>query len=334
MSESPLVLVSGLSGFIAAHCLEQLLQKGYRVRGTVRSQAKADYIKKQYPSADLEIAIVPDIAKENCFDEAIKGVTYFLHTASPFHFNAKDIKKDLIDPALIGTKSALTAADKEKSVKKVVITSSFAAILNASKGNYPNHTYSEEDWNPITMEEAVSGNAQLGYRGSKTFAEKLGWDFVEKEKRHFLVAFVNPPLVFGKILNQQQLESINTSNVMVRDYLHGKKKECTNEDARPWVDVTDVAAAHIAAMLRPDQARYFCTNGLFTSQQLCNVLRKNFPELKDKIPEGNPSNWQPKPESEMFRTDNSKSRKELGLNYMDFETSIVGTAKSILSLEK
>jgi len=328
-------LISGISGFIAIHCLEQLLEKGYRVRGTVRSQSKADYIKQQYPHAkDLEFSIVPDIAQLGCFDEAIKGVTYFLHTASPFHFRATDNLKELIEPALNGTLSALQAADKEPSVKKVVITSSFAAILNAAKGNYPGYVYSEKDWNPITKEEGISGNAQAGYRASKTFAEKLGWDFVKEKKRHFEIAFINPPLVLGVVKNEQQLEQINTSNIMIRDYLHGTKKDVTNTDARPWVDVGDVAAAHIAAMTIPGQERYFLTAGLFTSQQMCNVLRKNFPERKDKIPEGNPDKWEPLPTSEMFRVDNSKSIKELGIKYTDFETSVVGTAKSILALEK
>lgn len=82
----------------------------------------------------------------------------------------------------------------------MVITSSFAAIVNPSKGNWPGHVYSEDDWNPITFEEALE-SPQAGYRASKTFAEKAAWEFIEKEKPNFTIATINPPLVFGPIVS-------------------------------------------------------------------------------------------------------------------------------------
>lgn len=84
-------------------------------------------------------------------------------------------------------------------VKRVVITSSFASIVNADKGFWPEHTYSEEDWNPITQEQATVSPIH-GYRASKTFAEKAAWDFLEKEKPNFTLATINPPMVFGPIV--------------------------------------------------------------------------------------------------------------------------------------
>jgi nucleoside-diphosphate-sugar epimerase len=97
-----------------------------------------------------------------------------------------DVKKDLLDPAIIGTTGVLKAIKKNApTVKQVVITSSFASIINASKGNsWTEHTYSEKDWNPITEEEAVQ-NPSNGYRASKTFAEKAAWKFVEEERPNF-----------------------------------------------------------------------------------------------------------------------------------------------------
>ena len=112
-----------------------------------------------------------------------------IHTASPFHFNVTDPKKDLLDPAVIGTTGILKAIKKSApTVKRVVITSSFAAIVAPSvpKG----HRYSEQDWNPITEEEAIQ-NPMNAYRGSKTFAEKAAWDFVEKKKPNFTIATVS-----------------------------------------------------------------------------------------------------------------------------------------------
>jgi nucleoside-diphosphate-sugar epimerase len=128
-----------------------------------------------------------------------------IHTASPFHFNVTDTKKDLLDPAIIGTTGILKAIKKNAPrVKHVVITSSFASILNAAKGNsWTEHTYSEKDWNPITEEEALQ-NPSNGYRASKTFAEKAAWEFVEKEKPNFTLSTMCPPLVIGKLIPQFQ----------------------------------------------------------------------------------------------------------------------------------
>lgn len=107
----------------------------------------------------------------------------------------------MLDPAVIGTTGILKSIKKSApSVKRVVITSSFAAIINPSKANWPDHTYTEADWNPITQEEAVQNPAN-GYRASKTFAEKASWDFLEKEKPNFTISTMNPPLVLGPIVS-------------------------------------------------------------------------------------------------------------------------------------
>jgi len=201
------VLLTGGSGFIAAHCVDILLQRGHSVVFTVRSQEKGDKIKNNHKDAGndkLSYVIVEDIAKEGAFDQAVKSDPPFeavLHTASPFHFKATDIQKELLDPAVIGTTGILKSIKKSApSVKRVVITSSFAAIVDGSKGTWPEHTYSEKDWNPITHEAALE-NANNGYRASKTFAEKAAWDFVEKEKPNFTISTINPPLVFGPVVS-------------------------------------------------------------------------------------------------------------------------------------
>ncbi|KAH0416512.1 NAD(P)-binding protein, partial [Aureobasidium melanogenum] len=172
------VLLTGGSGFIAAHVLDILLEHGHSVVTTVRSQEKANKIKEAHPNVSekqLSFAIVEDIAQEGAFDKAVVSDPPFeavIHTASPFHFNVTDVQKELLDPAVIGTTGILKSIKKSApSVKRVVITSSFAAIVNPSKGNWPGHTYSEADFNPITHQEALE-NPAAGYRASKTFAEK------------------------------------------------------------------------------------------------------------------------------------------------------------------
>lgn len=164
---------------------------------TVRSQAKADKIqeaKSKYGRDKLDFAIVEDIAQPDAFEKAVISDPPFeavIHTASPFHFNVTDTKKDLLDPAVVGTTGILKAIKKSApTVKRVVITSSFAAILDPNRK--PGYEYSEKDWNPITEEEALE-NPTNGYRASKTFAERAAWEFVEKEKPNFTLATVGVP---------------------------------------------------------------------------------------------------------------------------------------------
>jgi nucleoside-diphosphate-sugar epimerase len=95
------------------------------------------------------------------------------------------------------------------SVKRVVITSSFAAIVNPTKGNWPGHEYSEKDFNPMTQQDALETPA-TGYRASKTFAERAAWDFVEKEKPNFTITTINPPLVFGPIVSLLRRDELDT----------------------------------------------------------------------------------------------------------------------------
>jgi len=133
------VLLTGGSGFIAAHVLDILLQHGHSVVTTVRSQEKANKIKEAHPQAGkdkLDFAIVEDIAQEGAFDKAVISDPPFeavIHTASPFHFNVTDVQKELLDPAIIGTTGILKSIEKSApSVKRVVITSSFASIVRCS----------------------------------------------------------------------------------------------------------------------------------------------------------------------------------------------------------
>ncbi|KAI7597410.1 NAD(P)-binding protein, partial [Hortaea werneckii] len=218
------VLLTGGSGFIAAHVLDILLQHGHSVVTTVRSQDKAKKIADnhaQYGRDKLSFAIVEDIAKEGAFDEAVVSDPPFetvIHTASPFHFNVTDVQKELLDPAIIGTTGILKSIKKSApSVKRVVITSSFASIINPYKGSWPEHTYTETDWNPITQQQAIENPAN-GYRASKTFAERAAWEFLEKEKPNFSIATMCPPLVLGPIVHYlNSLDALNTSNQRVRD---------------------------------------------------------------------------------------------------------------------
>lgn len=329
------VLLTGGSGFIAAHAVDILLQRNHDVVFTVRSDEKGQKILSNHPgtpSSKLSYVIVKDIAQEGAFDEAVKSDPPFeavLHTASPFHFNVTDVKKDLLDPAIIGTTTLLKAVKRNApSVKRVAITSSFAAIINPA--GHPK-VYSESVWNPITPEEAVA-SPQNGYRASKTFAEKAAWDFVEKEKPNFDIATLNPPLVLGPVVHYlNSLDNINTSNERVANLIQGKWR-----DGLPpsgifiWVDVRDVALAHVKAIEVPDAGgkRFLLTAGYYSNGEIATAIKNNFPDLANNLPQDLKSD---KPD-DVYGIDNSRSKDILGIKYRNLEESVIDTTKSLLAI--
>ncbi|GAA6044354.1 hypothetical protein JCM8097_002785, partial [Rhodosporidiobolus ruineniae] len=183
-----LVLVTGTSGFVGTEVALEFLKNGFRVRGTVRSEEKAKKWEEKHGNFEgrLEWSIVKDIATEGAFDEAIKGVDFLAHTASPFHFNVTDNERDMLIPALEGTRQALRAAQDEPSVKRVVVTSSLAAVLDLDKLG-PEAKYDHTSWNSSTYEQAknapVGGEAAVFvYFAAKKLAEQEAWKIADEEK--------------------------------------------------------------------------------------------------------------------------------------------------------
>ncbi|TGJ88146.1 hypothetical protein E0Z10_g672 [Xylaria hypoxylon] len=337
----PKVLLTGGSGFIATHILQLLLNRGHEVVTTVRTEEKAKIIRDAYPGAKLTVAIVPDIAQPNAFDEVVQtpGLEYVQHTASPFHFKWKDAKTEVLDPAIKGTTSILEAVKKyAPTVKRVIVTSSFAAILDASELENASRTWSEADWNPNTYEDGITGHPGVTYRVSKTLAEKAAWDFKENEKPNFDVATINPPFVFGPVVhNLSSLADINTSNGNLVGLIVGKwKSEIPATGVHLFVDVRDVAKAHVEAMERPEAGgnRYLVAAGRFTNKDFVPIVRKNFPQLADKLPEDSvPGGDYPGGSIDnVYKFDNSKATKELGLDWISLEQSVVDTVGSLLSV--
>ncbi|PSR76942.1 NAD dependent epimerase/dehydratase [Coniella lustricola] len=339
------VLLTGGSGFIAAHVLETLLQRGHSVVTTVRSQAKADKIHEAHPHIAkdrLETVIVPDIAVEGAFDEVVKtpGLEAVLHTASPFHFNTTNPKKDLIDPAVLGTTGILKAISRSApSVKRVVITSSFAAILDRTKTNDPGTTYTEASWNPVAIDE-VENDAVNAYRASKTLAEKAAWDYLSSASPNFDLVTVNPPMVFGPVVHYlATLDAINTSNQRFVALVQGawKKQEQEGKGIPDsgfglWIDVRDVALAHVLAMEKPELSgkRLFTAAGWIVNRETLDIVRKNFPELKDQLPSEEAEGGAAPPEDKRFKFDNSATAKALGFEWTKAEKTTVDTVKSLI----
>lgn len=245
------VLVTGASGFIAGSVVRLLQDRGYTVRGTVRSlrdQSRVGHLKELFPDLQLYEA---DLLTEGTFDEAAKGADYVMHTASPFQLTVSDPQRDLIDPALQGTLNVLRAAARSGTVKRVVVTSSCAAVASQAvppddkvlldsslacwlvfegwtqpadvDGTCAQQVWTEEDWNTdSTLENAP-------YRLSKSLAEKAAWDFVNEGegKGKFDLAVVNPSFVLGPPLSARtDGESVRA----IKGFLSGAFKE---QGARP-----------------------------------------------------------------------------------------------------
>lgn len=332
------VLVTGGSGFIATHVLKVLLQNGYNVITTVRNSKKAEKVKEALSSVSssrLDFRIVEDMAQPGAFDQVlrIEGLEVVIHTASPFQFKVENIKKDLLDPAIEGTNGILMAVKKNApSVRRVVITSSFAAIIDFDNdANVSPLTYSEKDWNPITEAHALQ-NPFFGYMASKTFAERAAWDFVEKEKPNFHITTINPPVVFGPIIvNPDSLDDINTSNKSFYNLISGKSKEEVLDKVRfPWVDVRDLALAHMKAfeLEETKEKRLMVAAGLKSKYDLVEIIKRNFPDLAANLPSLDSN----QPHTDILRYDNSLTTEILGPTKISLEQSVVDTVKSLKNL--
>ena len=212
-----------------------------------------------------------------------------------------------------------------------VITSSFASILNPSKGNRPGYTYSEADWNPITEEEAIQ-NPPNGYRASKTFAEKAAWEFLKNEKPNFTISTMCPPLVLGPIIHYlQNLDNLNTSNQRIAAIMTGKaKEEIPPTGTFIWTDVRDLALAHVKAAELPAAAneRFFVTAGFFSNEEIADIIRENFPQLQGQLPAKGTKGGE-YPADGLYKYNNSKVKEVLGIQFRSLKESIVDTVNSL-----
>ena len=235
------VLVTGGSGFIALHCIDQLLEKGFMVRTTIRSESRKDEINKamdKYPNLDQNLEFhICDLLKDEGWEAAVDGCDYVLHVASPFILEVPSDENVLIKPAVDGTLRVLNACSKAH-VKKVVLTSSVAAV---AYGHGAEKTYDESDWSNTGEDSGITP-----YAKSKTLAEKAAWNFVEEldTDKKFDFTVINPVGVFGPMLTRD----IGTSNSLVSRLINGELPACPATHMG-YVDVRDVAKAHVFSML-------------------------------------------------------------------------------------
>ncbi|EGO58571.1 hypothetical protein NEUTE1DRAFT_25974, partial [Neurospora tetrasperma FGSC 2508] len=237
------VLLTGGTGFIASHILDHLLECGFDVIVTARSQAKGERVLASIANASnvvnsvgckVTYAVVENIAEDGAFDEVIKTnlpLHYCIHTASPCQFSFSDPVNDCLLPAINGTVSLLSSLQEyaSSSLLRAVLTSSSAAILNP-----PNHrpVYDESSWpddQTLNWDLAADPNApgDTTYRASKKFAEQAAWEFVEENELSWDLATINNTYTFGPLPRSLDVKNagefkVNTSNERIADCLTGK----------------------------------------------------------------------------------------------------------------
>lgn len=280
------VLVTGATGFIAQHCIIQLLEAGYNVRGTARSKQGAEGIAPAV-APHLSVAarqrletsfqtVTADLTDDTGWDDAVAGCRYVLHVASPIPRVPPKDEDELIGPAREGTLRVLRAAQRV-GVKRVVLTSSTAAVIY---GQDRDRVFTEDDWSNVN-------DRRIGaYEKSKTIAERAAWDFMSSigpESSMSMVA-INPGLVMGPVLSGDW----GTSGEIVKKIVD-RDFPAIPDINYACVDVRDVAAAHVAAMTAPDVAgaRFLCSNGNYSMRAIAKILKEHLEPKGFKIPTGN-----------------------------------------------
>lgn len=257
------VCVSGVTGFVGSQLAKDLLERGYIVHGTARniSDGKIQYITALPGARENFRAFQGDLLTPGAFDSALDGCSSAFHVASPYFMNSRDPQKELVDPALNGTRHFLESCVKIKSIKKVIVTSSVAAITDEGRKS---HIFTEDDWN------SKSSLKRLPYYYSKVLAEKFVWNFAEQHPEIKFVV-INPFIVVGPSL----VPSLNESNAIFKNIVEGKFPAILDFT---WtlVDVRDVASAHIAALESSNASgRYICaaTENPLKMQTIVHYLR-------------------------------------------------------------
>ncbi|KAM0260070.1 hypothetical protein ACHAQJ_002994 [Trichoderma viride] len=249
------VLVTGANGFVASHVVKQFLERGYKVRGTVRDLKKSawlvDDVFKSYADSGSFELVVADLTADHAFDEAIKGIQIVQHVASVVSFDADP--NNVIPQTVKGVNEILEAATKEPSVKEFVYTSSIVAATMPAPGH--NTNVERDTWNDIATQVAWAPppyEASRGppvYMASKVEAEKAVWNFTKERKPHFNVNVVAPALIIGEPLNRYHSDAAASWLKLLYD---GKAESLNAMPANFAIDVKDVALLHVAAALDPE----------------------------------------------------------------------------------
>lgn len=334
------VFVSGATGFIASHIVAQLLAAGHHVRASVRTTKTPDGVAhlRALPGAGTRLDLVEaDLLAPRVFEGLLGGCDVVMHTASPYVLDVADPQRDLVDPAVHGTRSMLEACARTPGIGRVVLTSSMAAITDEPDSR---HVLTETDWN---TRSTLSRNP---YYFSKTMAEREAWAFVEARKPAWDLVAINPFMVIGPSLSR----ALNTSNKVIADLLNGVYPAIPGIT---WgvVDVRDVAEAHVRAMDVPSaQGRYLCAADTVSVRHIVTILRSSgyghyrLPRISLDHPVGHvlaklAAHGQSRGVRQYLHThlgrvprfDNSKIRLDLSMAFRPVDQTLLETAADVVT---
>ncbi|KAA8652875.1 hypothetical protein EYZ11_003162 [Aspergillus tanneri] len=277
-----LVLVTGVNGFLASHLALNLLEHGYKVRGTVRSQEKADWItdamKKRYAEAAFETVVVPNISVPGAFSGAIRGVDGVAHVATDLSFGSDPNK--VITPMLEALRNILESATNEPSVKRFVLTSSAIAALTPQPEkeihvdtNTWNDSSIQRPWRPAPYEPERCWDV---YAALKTSTEREFWKFIQENKPAFIANAVLPDFIVGPIIHAKQNGSTGRWVKEFFDDPINYYKPLQGFIPRHFVDVTDASLLHIASLTHKDvqNERLLACAGPFNFNSWLSVFRQ------------------------------------------------------------
>jgi len=333
------VLVTGASGFIAQHVTLQLLEAGFDVRGTLRSMRRAEEVRAvlapRHPAAARIDFVEADLGADAGWTAAVAGCRYVQHVASPFPAVHPKDENDLIRPAREGALRVLRAA-KAAGVGRVVMTSSLAAVLYGLGERRP-AVADESSWSD------PNGDDNTPYTKSKTLAERAAWDYVRGEGAGLELAVINPSAVLGPALSKD----VSTSLEIPIRLMNGKTPAIPRLGFS-IVDVRDVAACHVAAMISPNAAgkRFIATDAFLWMAECAAILRAEFPSYASKIPTRAAPDWllkamalfQPvyrQTVTELGRERRASSdaaKKLLGVTFRPAKSALVAAAQSLIEL--
>lgn len=335
------ILVTGGTGYLASWIIKQLLDEGLNVRATVRNKSNTEKNKHLMKLSDEGKGALglyeADLLKEGSFDHAMSKCEVVFHTASPFQiFGIKDPQKELIDPALKGTKNILASVNKTRSVKRVVLTSSVASVYGNAIETVGNQL-NEKSWN------TTSNLKNNPYPFSKKIAEETAWKISKSQNRWDLIT-INPGFILGPSLSNR-IDSFSIDFML--SLLNGKNKSGVPTFSFPLVDVRDVAKAHILGALTPNASgRHIVISGKSPFYlEIAEVIKNEYGD-KYPIPTKNVPNfllyivapfmkmkWSFLKNNLGIRPeiDNSYSKKDLGMSYRPIEETIIDHVRQIIN---
>ena len=330
------ILVTGATGYVAGWLVKKLLDEGLTVHAAVRDPNNTSKLQVLQNLADNSQGTIrfftSDLLEEGSYNEAMQGCELVFHTASPFTVSVPDPQRDLVDPAVNGTRNVLASVNQTDSVKRVVLTSSVAGIYDAVKDaeDAPEGKFTEAVWN---TRSSLTNNP---YSYSKVQAEKAAWAIAQAQQRWDLVA-INPGLVLGPAIGTA---STSDSFAVLTQIGDGSMRSGAPAVAMAAVDVREVAQAHFAAAFIPEAEGRYIINGYDSNLfEMAQILHSRFgdryPIPNKKVPKfllwliapivtkGQLSRQNVSRNVGIdYHFDNSKSIRELGIEYRPLEQTL------------